>query len=613
MLAQGIIRSSTSPFSAPVLLVRKQDKSWRFCIDYRALNAKTAKDKFPIPVVDELLDELHGARFFTKLDLRSGYHQVRMHPDDVAKTAFRTHHGHYEFLVMPFGLSNAPATFQALMNDVLRPYLRRSVLVFFDDILIYSSSWAEHLQHVNIVLHALRAHNLHLKRSKCSFGAASVAYLGHVISKDGVAMDADKVAAVHAWPTPCSAHDLRGFLGLAGYYRKFIKDFGIIAAPLTRLLRRDAFAWDDDATTAFEALKTALTTGPVLQMPDFDRLFIVDCDASGAGFGAVLHQGAGPLAYCSRPFAVRHLKLAAYERELIGLVQAVRHWRPYLWGRHFLVRTDHYSLKFLLDQRLSTVPQHQWLSKLFGFDFAVEYRPGRLNTVADALSRRDAEAVDAATGTGAARAISGPSFAFLDAVRSATANAPDAQQLLHRLHAGDLAAPWRADAGLLLHGRRIFVPDVGDLRHQVLQLAHAAGHEGVQKTLHRLRADFYIPGDRSLVQDWVRTCATCQRNKTEASQPAGLLQPLEVPDQVWADISMDFIEGLPKVGGKSVILTVVDRFSKYAHFIALGHPYTATSVARAFFDNVVRLHGFPSSIVSDRDPVFTGHVWRDLF
>jgi len=184
---------------------------------------------------------------------------------------------------------------------------------------------------------------------------------------------------------------------------------------------------------------------------------------------------------------------------------------------------------------------------------------------------------------------------------------------LHRLHAGELAAPWRADAGLLLHGRRIFVPDVGDLRHQVLQLAHAAGHEGVQKTLHRLRADFYIPGDRSLVQDWVRTCATCQRNKTEAFQPAGLLQPLEVPDQVWADISMDFIEGLPKVGGKSVILTVVDRFSKYAHFIALGHPYTATSVARAFFDNVVRLHGFPSSIVSDRDPVFTGHVWRDLF
>jgi hypothetical protein len=267
---------------------------------------------------------------------------------DIDKTVFRTHHGHYEFLVMPFGLSNALATFQALMNDVLRPYLRRFVLVFFDDILIYRSSWAQHLQHINIVLNELRAHQLHLKRSKCSFGAPSVAYLGHVISEAGVATDADKVAAVFAWPQARSARGLRGFLGLAGYYRKFIRDFGLIAAPLTRLLHRDAYTWDQEAEDAFQALKRALTTGLVLQMPDFDKLFIVDCDASGVGFGAVLHQGAGPVAFFSRPFAARHLKLAAYERELIGLVQAVCHWRPYLWGRQFLVRTDHFSLKYLL-------------------------------------------------------------------------------------------------------------------------------------------------------------------------------------------------------------------------------------------------------------------------
>jgi hypothetical protein len=345
-------------------------------------------------------------------------------------------------------------------------------------------------------------------------------------------------------------------------------------------------------------------------MPDFDRPFIVDCDASGAGFGAVLHQGDGPLAYFSRPFTARHLKLAAYEKELIGLVQAVRHWRPYLWGRSFWVRTDHYSLKFLLDQRLSTVLQHQWISKLFGFDFTVEYRPGRLNTVADALSRRDADPADAeGDAEGALLCIrSGPSFALFDHIRRATMAAPDAQLLRQQLEAGTLDEPWRLADGLLLHGRRIFVPDHDDLCHQVLLMAHSAGHEGVQKTLHRLRADFYIPGDWALVQDWVRSCETCQRNKTETLRPAGVLQPLEVPSQVWADISMDFIEGLPKVGGKSVILTVVDRFSKYAHFIALGHPYTAASVARAFFDGIVRLHGFPASIVSDRDPVFTGHV-----
>jgi transposase InsO family protein len=319
----------------------------------------------------------------------------------------------------------------------------------------------------------------------------------------------------------------------------------------------------------------------------------------------------GPLAYFSKPFAACHLKLATYERELIGLVQVVRHWRPYLWGRHFSVRTDHYSLKFVLDQRMSTVPQHQWISKLFGFDFSVEYRPGRLNIVVDAMSRRDTEgAVEDATI--AARPISSPTFTLLDDIRRATAAAPDGQHL-QQIQEGQLATPWRFVNGLLLHGSRVFVPGYDDLRHQVLTLAHSAGHEGVHKTLHRMRADFYIPRDRALVQDWVRTCTTCQQNKTLAQQPRGLPQPLEVSSQVWADISIDFIEGLPKVAGKSVILTIVDRFSKYAHFIALGHPYTASSVARAFFDGIVRLHGFPLSIVSDRDPVFTRHIWRDLF
>jgi len=232
------------------------------------------------------------------------------------------------------------------------------VLVFFDDILIYSSSWSEHLQRVRLVFDALRAHDLHLQHSKCSFGSSSVAYLGHVISAEGVAMDNAKLEAVASWPAPRSARGIRGFLGLAGYYRKLIRDFGAIAAPLTRLLHKEAFAWTAEAAEAFAAPKQALSTGPVLQMPDFEWQFVVDCDASGTGFDAVLHQGSEPLAFFSRPFAARHVKLAAYERELIGLVQSVRHWRPYLWGRRFLVRTDHYSLKYLLFQRLSTIPQH---------------------------------------------------------------------------------------------------------------------------------------------------------------------------------------------------------------------------------------------------------------
>ena len=226
--------------------------------------------------------------------------------------------------------------------------------------------------------------------------------------------------------------------------------------------------------------------------------------------------------------------------------------------------------------------------------------------MADALSRRDEDVVAAFT-------VSGPSFALYDDIRAATREDLVARGLLQQQAAGTLEAPWTAADGFLLHGKRVYVPDLQDLRHQVVTLAHTTGHEGVQKTLVRLRSDFYIPSDRKLVQDYVRTCGVCQRNKTPTTQPAGLLQPLDVPSQVWADISMDFIDALPKVHGKSVILTVVDRFSKYAHFIALSHPYTAASVARAFFDGIVRLHGFPTSIVSDRDPVFTSHLWRDLF
>jgi hypothetical protein len=358
MLQLGVIRPSESTFSAPVLLVKKHDGSWHFCVDYRALNDRTVKDKFPIPMVEELLDELRGASFFTKLDLRSGYHQVLMYLDDVEKTAFCTHQGVFEFLVMPFALTNAPATFQAMMNEVLQPFLRQFVLVFFDDILIYSSAWSKHLRHVRLVFEKLQQHQLFLKKSECFFGARSVGYLGHVISAEGIAMDDDKVHAVLTWPMPTSVRVVWAFLGLVGYYIRFIRDYDAIATPLTKLLRKDGFLRSPEADAAFHALQQALTMAPVLRLPDFDKEFIVECDASGTGFSVVLHQGDGAVAFFSKQITPRHAKLVAYERELIGLVQAMRHWRSYLWGHPFIVRTDRFSLKFLLDQRLSTIPQH---------------------------------------------------------------------------------------------------------------------------------------------------------------------------------------------------------------------------------------------------------------
>lgn len=286
------------------------------CVDYRALNSISVRDRFSLPTIDELLDELGNARVFSKLDLTSGFHQIRVAPQDIPKTAFRTHDGHYEYRVMPFGLCNAPSTFQATMNDIFRALLRKIVIVFFDDILVFSPTTEAHLDHLSQVFSILDEHRFHVKPSKCSFCKSQIAYLGHIVSAGTVAPDPSKIQGVLEWPTPKTIKSLRGFSGLSGFYRRFVRDYASLAHPLTSLLKKNAFEWTSTAQQAFNALKTALATAPVLSLPDFSIPFVVQTDASGQAMGAVLLQGDHPIAYFSKLFCPRLSKASTYIREL---------------------------------------------------------------------------------------------------------------------------------------------------------------------------------------------------------------------------------------------------------------------------------------------------------
>ncbi|KAJ4817820.1 polyprotein [Rhynchospora pubera] len=389
LLRNNFIQPSSSAYASPILLVKKKDGTWRLCVDYRKLNANTIKDKYPIPIIDDLLDALCGAKIFSKIDLKAGYHQIRMNKEDIGKTAFKTHEGHYEYTVMPFGLTNAPATFQKLMNHIFKPYIRKFVLVFFDDILIYSASAEEHKKHLQLTLQLLQEHQLFAKRSKCEFGLLKIGYLGHLISQNGVETDPQKIEAMLHWPVQKNVRAVRGFLGLTGYYRKFIRNYGVISRPLTDQLKKGAFLWTQEAEESFNQLKKAMTQAPVLALPDFTKPFVIETDASDKGIGAVLMQGRRAIAFLSKSLGIKNQGLSTYEKEFLALLTAVQKWRHYLMGGKFVIKTDQISLKHLLEQRLSHTMQHKGMCKLLGLNYVIEYKKGCENKVADALSRRE--------------------------------------------------------------------------------------------------------------------------------------------------------------------------------------------------------------------------------
>ncbi|GJP63579.1 hypothetical protein CLOP_g20649, partial [Closterium sp. NIES-67] len=602
-LTKGFIRPSTSPYAAPILFTPKKDGGFRMCIDYRALNRITIKSRYPIPRADELLDQLRGAQFFSKIDLRGGDHQIRVAAEDCHKTAFRTRYGSYEYLVMPFGLTNAPSTFQMTMNGIFRERLNKCIIIYLDDILIYSRCREHHLQDLDPVFMLVHKNRHMTKGSKCDFLKQELEFLGHVVSTEGVKIDPKKIKTIQEWKPPTNLKELQSFLGFVNYVRRFIPNMAGLSAPLTdRLKDHDCFWWGERQQPAFDQLKIALTLPPVLRISDPDRPYEVVTNASDIAIGAVLLQDFGdglqPVAYESRKLQGTEKNYTVHNKEMLAIVHAFKTWRCYLTSADVTVRTDHKSLQYLRAQPNLNLQQIRWLDFLeSNFHYTITYKRGA-NNIADALTRPTAHT--------AAILVVQTSPLLTGLFTHGYKIDPFFRSAIHQQHT--------TATGHYFNKRdtsRIWVPGYDLLRTLLIQESHdnpTSEHFGVDKTLKTLQRNYYWPNMADDVRKYVSSCTACQIMKSSRQRAAGLLQPLDPLERPCHHITMDYVTGLPAgPSGNDAILVVVDRLTKMAHFIACQQMITVEQTAQLFIANVIRLHGLPTAIISDRDPKFTSN------
>lgn len=639
MLEKGWIRPSTSSYGAPILFVRKKDGTLRMCVDYRKLNDITKKNRTPLPRIDELLDSLHGATIFSSLDLYKGYYQCRVKEESVHRTAFKVPaFGLFEFRVLPFGLTNAPAVFQTMMNNVLREYIGKFCVVYLDDVLIYSRSPEEHLRHINLIMSAFQQHKLHVNPAKCFWGRKSVDFLGVTVENNTLRMNDGKVKAIQEWPIPTNVRELRGFLGLAGYYRRFIDRFSARTVPLTDLTKAtNTFRWSTEAQLAFDDIKRAMTEAPCLTIADTSSTarFTLYTDASGFAVGAVLLQDQGkglqPVAYHARKMNKHERHYPVHEQELLAVKDAVQAFRCYLHGcAGFTVITDHNSLRWFFTQPELSSRQVRWYQVLAPYQRLMDivYKKGALN-MADALSRRP-DLMEAITRLRLsehlpAQEVEEEEDAMLNAIEFAITVGSDLFDAIKKGYQSDpLYSESQLPRGIVLHAdgfyraheSRIAIPDVPYLRLRLLTElhdSHTAGHPGRERLLHSATRYFWWPRMSRTVASYVTTCSTCQRIKPVNHAPYGMLQPHATPLRPWQHISLDLITDLPCSQGYDSVVVYVDMLTKMMHAEPCNKTITASQLAQLTERTIFRLHGVPEKIISDRDPRFVSDVWQTLF
>jgi hypothetical protein len=637
-LRKGHMRQSESPAGFALHMVPKADE-WRVCVDYRPLNGETIKNSYPLPLIKELQDRLQGAQWFTAFDIPGAYNRIRIKAGHEWKTAFRTRFGLYEYLVMPFGLTNAPATFQAYINNVLRKYLDHFVVVYLDDILVYSKTYDDHVRDVRKVLQALADAKMKIKPEKTEFHKTEVKFLGYIVSREGLKMDQKKIEAVTSWPKPGTVREVQSFLGFANFYRQFIQDYSKIAAPLSELTKKDKeFVWSAEAEEAFQELKTRFSTEPILVIFDPKKPSVVETDASDKAIGACLSQADDkgklrPVAYLSRKFTPAEHNYEVHDKELLAIIEAFRHWRVYLEGQahETKVISDHQNLTRFLTTHIMTPRQLRWYEDIATFRMKIHYRKGSENARADAMSRREDYMkgepkkgiqflVRNADGTLQVNKIAATSVirmnTFKDEIKKALLN----DQLATTVRANlDEHAGFEDKHGVIYFDGLCYVPK--RLQQEFLEMYHdgpVQGHPGTAKMLQWVQDRWYFPGMRQAIKEYVRRCDICRRNKHDRHAPYGLLQPLQVPTKPWQSVAMDFIVKLPPSADPVTkeaydgIMVVTDRFSKYGRFIPYRETWTAVDLAHVFLKNVVANHGLPEQLISDRDKLFTSNFWTAL-